>query len=82
LFLRLWKTTQAGKPERTWASLLMARPGHGRYVVKELITDLEMDPKAALDKAVAIARRGDVTEIYVNADLARLPQLPSSAASR
>jgi len=80
LFLRMWRTMPPGKPERTLASLYMVRPGRGEYVIKELIPDMELKPQAALDKAVAIAKRGDVTEIYVNADLGNLPQLKKTAA--
>jgi hypothetical protein len=74
LFLRMWRITKPGEPVRTRATLSMARPGGKGYVIKELIPDMELDPQAALDKAVAIAKRGEVTEIYVNADLSRLPQ--------
>ena len=73
LFLRLLRVNSPGKEQRTIASLAMARP-HGRdYVIKELIPDMELDPKAALDKAIAIAKRGDVEELYLNADLEALP---------
>ena len=75
LFLRVWRVTEPGKPQRTLASLYMVRPGRGEYVVKELIPDMELGPQAALDKAVAIAKRGDVADIYVNADLSNLPQM-------
>lgn len=79
LFLRMWRVTHPGKAERTLASLYMVRPGRGEYVIKELIPDMELKPQAALDKAVAIANRGDVTDIYVNADLNNLPQLKAIA---
>lgn len=81
LFLRMWRVTTAGKPERTRASLYMVRPGRGEYVIKELIPDMELGPQAALEKAVAIAKRGDVVDIYVNADLTKLP-LPRAAAKQ
>ena len=58
----------------------MARPGPQGYVVKELIPDMDLEPQAALDKAVAIAKRGGVGEIYLNADLARLPRTATRAA--
>lgn len=74
LFLRMWRVSEPGKPESTRASLYMVRPSRGEYVVKELIPDIEHGPQAALDKAVAIAKRGDVAEIYVNADLSKLPR--------
>jgi hypothetical protein len=77
LFLRLWRVTE-GKAERTRATLFMVRPGVGDYVIKELIPDMELDAQAALDKAVAIAKRGDVPVVYLNADLTRIPK-PRSA---
>lgn len=75
LFLRIWRITGGAVPgpERTFASLHVARPGRGGYVVKELIPGTELAPNAALEKAVAIARRGDVAEVYVNADVDKLP---------
>ena len=73
LFLRLWRV-QEGKQERTRASLFLVRPGPGDYIVKELIPDMELDAQAALDKAVAIAKRGDASVLYLNADLARIPK--------
>jgi hypothetical protein len=73
LFLRLWRVTE-GKQERTRASLFLVRPGPGDYIVKELIPDMELDAQAALDKAVAIAKRGDASVLYLNADLARIPK--------
>ncbi len=79
LFLRVWRVTEPGKPQRTLASLYMVRPSRGQYVVKELIPDMELGPQAALDKAVAIAKRGDVADVYVNADLSNLPQIKSFA---
>jgi hypothetical protein len=81
LFLRMWKDTEAGQPPRTFMTLAMARPGLRGYVIKDLIPQMESPPQAALDKAVAIARRGDVTEIYLNADLTRLPALPLAAGA-
>lgn len=76
LFLRIWKVESPGKPATTLAALAMARPSRTGYVIKDLIPELESEPKAALDKAIAIARRGDVAEIYLNADLGKLPRLP------
>jgi hypothetical protein len=52
----------------------MVRPGTGDYVIKELIPDMELDAEAALDKAVAIAKRGDAAVVYLNADLAKIPK--------
>ena len=80
LCLRLWRVVaKPGTPERTLASLYMVRPGRADYVIKELIPDMELGPKAALDKAVAIAKRGDVSIIYLNADLTKLPRLHAAA---
>ena len=73
LFLRLWRARD-GKEIRTRATLFMVRPGPGDYVIKELIPDMELDAKAALDKAIAIAKRGDASVVYLNADLAKIPQ--------
>jgi hypothetical protein len=73
LFLRLWRVNE-GKQVRTRATLFMVRPGPGDYVIKELIPDMELDPQAALDKAVAIAKRGDASVVYLNADLAKIPK--------
>ena len=73
LFLRLWRVT-AGKQVRTRATLYMVRPGAGDYVIKELIPDMELDAEAALDKAVAIAKRGNASVVYLNADLAKIPK--------
>jgi hypothetical protein len=73
LFLRLWRVVPPKGEPRTLAALSMARPAQNGYVVKSLIADMELGPKAAVDKAVAIARRGDVAEVYVNADMSKLP---------
>jgi hypothetical protein len=80
LCLRLWRVKdKPGKPDRTLASLYMVRPIRGEYLIKELIPDMELGPAAALDKAVAIAKRGDVGVVYLNADLKNLPK-PRRAA--
>jgi len=73
LFLRLWRVTE-GKETRTRATLFMVRPGVTDYVIKELIPDMELDAQAALDKAIAIAKRGDASVVYLNADLAKIPK--------
>jgi hypothetical protein len=78
LFLRLWKVTE-GRQVRTRATLFMVRPGATDYVIKELIPDMELDAEAALEKAIAIAKRGDAAVIYLNADLARIPKARSAA---
>ena len=77
LFLRLWKVTE-GKQTRTRATLYMVRPGLSDYIVKELIPDMDLDAQAALDKAIAIAKRGDASVVYLNADLARIPKVRSA----
>jgi hypothetical protein len=81
LVLRLWRVA-AGKTERTRASLYLVRPGTGDYVVKELIPDMELDAQAALDKAVAIAKRGDTSVLYLNADLNAIPKPRSAVNAR
>ena len=73
LFLRLWRVTE-GKQVRTRATLYMVRPGPADYVIKELIPDMELDAQAALDKAIAIAKRGDAPVVDLNADLAKIPK--------
>jgi hypothetical protein len=73
LFLRLWRVNE-GKEVRTRATLFMVRPGPTDYVIKELIPDMELDAQAALDKAVAIAKRGGASVVYLNADLAKIPK--------
>jgi hypothetical protein len=78
LFLRLWRVGE-GKQARTRATLFMVRPGLTDYVIKELIPDMELDAQAALEKAVAIAKRGDAAVVYLNADLARIPKARSAA---
>jgi len=78
LFLRLWKVSE-GKQVRTRATLYMVRPGPGDYVIKELIPDMDLDAQAALDKAIAIAKRGDASVVYLNADLARIPKARTAA---
>jgi hypothetical protein len=79
LFLRLWRVPRPNKGDLTCATLSMVRPGRDEYVIKDLIPDMELAPQAAVDKAVAIAKRGDVTTIYLNADLTQLPKLRRTA---
>jgi hypothetical protein len=79
LFLRVVRISEPGKKPRTLAALSMARPMPGGYVIKELIGDMDLTPSAALEKAIAIARRGEVDEIYVNADLTKLPRAAVAA---
>ncbi|HVY67036.1 MAG TPA: hypothetical protein VHH11_19665 [Gammaproteobacteria bacterium] len=78
LFLRLLRVGE-GKSARTRASLFMVRPGAAGYVVKELIPDLDLEPQAALEKTIAIAQRGEVGVVYLNADLERIPKRRSAA---
>jgi hypothetical protein len=79
LFLRLLRVGE-GKQARTRATLFMVRPGPTDYVVKELIPDLDLDPQAALDKTIAIAKRGEVGVVYLNADLERIPKRRTAAS--
>jgi hypothetical protein len=74
LFLRLVRVQGPKKTELTRAALFMVRPGRDEYVVKELIPDMELGPQAAVDKAIAIAKRGDVATIYLNADVNAIPK--------
>jgi hypothetical protein len=78
LFLRLWRVGE-GKHARTRATLFMVRPGRTDYVIKELIPDMELEAQAALEKAIAIAKRGDAAVVYLNADLARIPKILTAA---
>lgn len=80
LFLRVWRAPTPKAPARTLASLYMVRPQRGDYVIKELIPEMESAPQAAIDKAVAIAKRGDVNVVYLNADFAKLPRSKAAAA--
>ena len=80
LFLRLWQVNE-GKQVRTRATLFMVRPGLGDYVIKELIPDMELEVKPALEKAVAIAKRGGASVVYLNADLAKIPRAGIARAS-
>jgi len=73
LFLRLWRVTE-GKQVRTRATLFMVRPGVTDYVIKELLADMGLEAQAALDRAVASAKRGDASVVYLNADLAKIPK--------
>ena len=80
LFLRLWRVNE-GKEVRTRATLFLVRPGPTEYVIKELIPDMELEAQAALDKAIAIAKRGDASVVYLNADLAKIPKARVAAIS-
>jgi len=80
LFLRLWRVAD-GREERTRATLFMVRPGGRDYVIKELIPDMELGAQAALDKAIAIAKRGDASVVYLNADLTQIPKVRSTLSA-
>lgn len=80
LFLRVLRVSAPGQRPRTRASLCVARPRPGGYLIKELIPDMDLEPRAALEKAVQIARRGEMTQIYLNADLDALPVAPAEAS--
>jgi hypothetical protein len=41
---------------------------------------MELGPQAALDKAIAIAKRGDVAVVYLNADLDKIPKQAATAS--
>jgi hypothetical protein len=79
LFLAVRQSPDARDKRDTVASFWLVRPSDQSYVIKELITDMEIEPKAAVEKAVDIALRGEVCAIYLNADLDNLP-LPVSQA--
>src|SRR5690606_23582804 len=53
LFLKLWRRKLPNGEKRFFASLSMVRPSRNEYVVKELLAETEMEPDAAVDKAVA-----------------------------
>jgi hypothetical protein len=73
LFLRVARVRATAQRSYTIASLHLARPGSNGYLIKELISDMQLAPEAAVEKAVDIALRGDVHVIYLNANLDRLP---------
>ena len=79
LFLSLVKARGPGNETLSVATLSMARPVSAGYVIKELMADMQLEPKAAVEKAVDIALRGQVKAIYLNAKLDELP-LPISQA--
>jgi hypothetical protein len=81
LFLSMWRVSKPGEETRTRAALSMARPGPKGYVIKELIPDMELGAQAALDKAIAIAKRGDASVVYLNADLTQIPKVRSTVSA-
>lgn len=78
LFLAVRRSADSKDRQDTVASFWLVRPTGDSYAIKELITDMEIAPKAAVEKAVDIALRGEVCAIYLNADLDKLP-LPVSS---
>lgn len=80
LFLSIRPSARDGFAENVIASLSSVRPGVGGYSVKELIADMELGPRPAMEKAIDIAIRGEIRLIFMNADLQNLPQeIPRSA---
>ncbi len=77
LFLSLTKKRGPRDQISSIATLSMARPTSAGYIIKELLADMQLEPEAAVEKAVDIALRGQVKAIYLNANLAELP-LPIS----
>lgn len=76
LFVGITSTgASKGKRTKVIASLTMARPSAKGYQIKELISDMELEPEAAVEKAIDIAMRGNVKLIYLNADLEKLRYL-------
>lgn len=68
------------KPRRVIASLTIARPTARGYQIKELISDMQLEAEAAVEKAIDIAMRGGVRVIYLNADLEKLRRPVSESA--
>lgn len=73
LFIRVEKVDAQGRPMPKRLKLIMARPTSSGYLIKELIEDMGKDAEAAVEKALDIARRGNVGAIYLNADIEKLP---------
>lgn len=80
LFLNIRRVRQANNSVITIATLTMARPTGRGYVIKELLTDMQLPAEAAVEKAVDIALRGQVHAIFLNAELDMLPVPAASAA--
>jgi hypothetical protein len=77
LFLGIVNSAKDGRWTNTIASLSLARPGGSGYAIKELISNMELDPEGAVEKAIDIAVRGGIKVIYLNADLEKLPAVAS-----
>jgi hypothetical protein len=73
LFLTVAKVEEAPNRRRVVATLSMARPSASGYLIKELIADMQLEPESAVEKAIDIALRGGIRDIYLNADLTNLP---------
>jgi hypothetical protein len=73
LFLTVTRVKEAPNRRRVIATLSMARPAANGYLIKELMSDMQLEPEAAVEKAIDIALRGGIRDIYLNADLAHLP---------
>ena len=79
LFIGISRTVERSR-DRVVASLSIARPTARGYEIKELISDMELEAEAAVEKAIDIAMRGDVKLIYLNADPEKLKlRVPESA---
>ena len=74
LFLGISASARGGFADNVIASLSSVRPGLGGYTIKELISDMELGPEPAMEKAIDIAIRGEIRLIFINADLDKLPQ--------
>ena len=80
LFLGITTQDRGGFAGDVVASLTMVRPVADRYEIKELIADMELGPEPAMEKAIDIAMRGEIRQIFINADLDELARrLPQSA---
>ncbi len=84
LIVKLWRAiktfpdapmSKAGL-SHAMASVHMVKPGRAGYVIKQLIRETEMVPDLAIARVVAAAKLNEVSQIFVNADLQRLPLLP------
>ena len=58
------------------ASVHMVSPDRAGYIIKPLIREAKVMPDSVLARVVAAAQLNDVSQIFFNADLQRLPQLP------
>lgn len=77
LFLAIVNNAKDGKRANTIASLSLVRPVASCYAIKELISNMELEPESAVEKAIDIAVRGGVKSIYLNADIEKLPPVVS-----